>query len=140
LLAKQRSFIRRIQVLTEEGQIVLRSDLERQAFAMMKNLAFEHTCVFNEELLVKTGMHREFESVFALLAGQTFGKFQSQLQNSSPLNSSVHLSLPTQASISACFNEEFYYTWRMLSNTLGFNKKCSLDAHGCLPNFSQNNF
>ncbi|RLN05097.1 hypothetical protein C2845_PM13G08210 [Panicum miliaceum] len=54
----------RIRVLTEEGKIVLRSDKERQAFAMMRDCSFEHICIFDEELLTRTGMDNEFESIF----------------------------------------------------------------------------
>ncbi|PUZ39314.1 hypothetical protein GQ55_9G285900 [Panicum hallii var. hallii] len=64
LLPGQGATSSRIRVLTEEGKIVLRMDLERQVFAMMRDQSFEHTCVFYEELLMKTGMDNKFRSVF----------------------------------------------------------------------------
>ncbi|PVH62735.1 hypothetical protein PAHAL_3G383100 [Panicum hallii] len=62
----------RIRVLTEEGQIVLRTDKEQQAFAMMRDRSFKHTCVFDEELLTKTGMDNEFASIFHKVSWSEF--------------------------------------------------------------------
>ncbi|PVH32129.1 hypothetical protein PAHAL_9G323700 [Panicum hallii] len=119
---------RRIQVLTEEGQIVLRTDLERQAFTIMRNSS------------QKPVWTNEFGSVFHNVG---WLEFWSIAEPGSKLLTLEFLSTleVTDTSINFCmFNEEFSSTWRTLSNALGFNKRCSLDSYECFPNFDTNKF
>jgi hypothetical protein len=115
-------------------------DMERQAFAMMRDWSFEHTCVFYEELLTKTGMDNEFGTVFHNIG---WSDFWSIVEPGSKLLTLAFLStlVVTDTGINFhMFNEEFSCTWRTLSNALGFNKRCSLDSYECFPNFDRNKF
>jgi hypothetical protein len=132
-----RSFVKENSSSHRGREIVPRSDLERQSFAMMKNLASEHTCVFYEELLVKTSMHSEFGSVFRIVVWSDFWEISELGSKLLTLEFLITLVVTDTGINFDMFYEEFFCTWCMLGNTLGFNKQCSLYAHECLPNFDR---
>ena len=69
---EQEEPVMRIRVLTSVEQIVLSSDLERQAYTAMHGRTFEHTKVFSDELLTLTGKTDEFAAAFEAVGWNNF--------------------------------------------------------------------
>ena len=58
--------------LLSENDINLRSERERNAFNELRLKTFEHTRVFEQDLLRVTGMDEEFEEVFQAIGWENF--------------------------------------------------------------------
>jgi hypothetical protein len=65
-------------------QIILQTDQERRLFQQLKDREFMHTKVYDNTLLIETGMIGEFGAVSMPYAGGTFGMHGKRAQNSSP--------------------------------------------------------
>ena len=58
--------------LLSENDIVLRTDRERSTFNELRLKEFEHTRVFDQDLLRRTGMDEEFPEIFHAVGWENF--------------------------------------------------------------------
>ena len=129
------------RVLTSEHQIILHSDMERQAYQALVTKVFEHTKVYSEDLLDKTGMRDEFEQAFAAIG---WGNFWRITEPGSKLLTLEFLSTMVVYDHGVgfrLFNEEFFGSWEELSTALGFDSDCTTNTHfRTLSSFSRESF
>ncbi|RLM73726.1 hypothetical protein C2845_PM15G01680 [Panicum miliaceum] len=104
---------------------------------MVRDRSFEHTCVFDEELLTKTGMDNEFVTIFNTIGWSEFWRIMEPGSKLLTLEFLSTLEVTDTGIEFRMFNEEFVCSWRTLSNSLGFSKWCARDANECLPNFDR---
>jgi hypothetical protein len=106
--------------------IDLRSDRERQAYALIKDRVFANTKEFNLDLLEKIGMDFEFNAIWQALGWEDFVPVQEV--GSRPTTIQFLCTLQEDASgISFRFHGVPYRVlWEDFSCTLGFHHCCAI--------------
>src|SRR6187551_2533119 len=123
--------------LLSENDIVLRTDRERSTFNELRLKEFEHTLVFDRDLLRRTGMDEESAEIFHAVGWENFweinepGSYLLTLEFLSTLvseNGGIRFRF---------FNQEFFCSWRDFSLALGFSSRCSLEPSRALKRFDR---
>jgi hypothetical protein len=106
--------------------IDLRSDHERQAYAPIKDRVFANTKEFDPDLLKKTGMDSEFNSIWQALGWEDFVPVQEV--GSRPTTIKFLCTLQEDATgFSFRFHGVPYrVSWKDLSRTISFRHHCAI--------------
>jgi hypothetical protein len=128
------------KILRKPSQLGLRDSHEKEVYKKIKDKEFNHTPAFDLTLLQEAGMSSKFDAIFSLL-GWTFAWDVSEL-GSKLLTIEFLCSLRTTESgvYFRLFKQEFYPTWRELSDLLNFPSNIPVDIDEALEDFEKHKF
>jgi len=101
----------------------------------LRTCGFNHTTVFDEQLLDQSGMSTDFPTVFYVIG---WGGLWQVPEFSIKLLSQEFLAtlkLNDEGVTFRMFNKDYSLTWSELSTCLGFDQDCELDIDHALQNF-----
>jgi len=101
----------------------------------LRTCGFNHTAVFDEQLLGQSGMSTDFPTVFYAIG---WGRFWQVLEFSIKVISREFLATLKSNDTGVTFhmfNKDNSLTWSELSTCLGFDQDCELDIDHALQNF-----
>jgi len=97
--------------------------------------SFNHTAVFDEQLLDQSGMITHFPTIFYAIG---WGGFWQVLEFGIKVLSQEFLATLKSNDVGVTFrmfNKDYNLTWSELSTCLGFAQYCELDINHALQNF-----
>lgn len=128
------------RILTDERQIIWQSDREQQAYAMLHERAFVHTCEIDRDLLNATGMTTEFQTIFRILGWENAWIVNEQGCRELTLEFLCTLEITNTHCTFRLFNEDHSFTWKHFSVLLGFDKNCATDLSKACRGFDKKTF
>ena len=124
-------------ILTNDSQITLLTRIEKGVFNSIKDNEFFHTLVFDNALLVATGMDTEFELVFRIMGWENACAITEEGSKLLTIEFLSTLELGSDEVSFRLLNQEFTVTWKNLSTMLGFSSGCPLDIDDILRDFDR---
>jgi hypothetical protein len=128
------------KILLKPNQLGLRDSHEKDVYKKIKDKEFTHTPAFDLALLQEAGMSTEFDTIFSLLG---WASAWDVIEIGSKLLTIEFLcTLRTTESgvYFRLFKQEFYPTWRELSDLLNFPSNISVDIDEALGDFEKHKF
>jgi hypothetical protein len=128
------------KILLKPNQLGLRDSRKKDVYKKIKDKEFTHTPAFDLALLQEVGMSTEFDTIFSLL-GWVSAWDVAEL-GSKLLTIEFLCTLRTTESgvYFRLFKQEFYPTWRELSDLLNFPSNIPVDIDEALGDFEKHKF
>jgi len=114
---------------------------EYQRYLMIRGCTFEHTKIFDLNLLNSTGMNVEFNSVFSTIGWQGFWKYADELEiKLLTIEFLCSLQVFHDGVYFRMFNQDFNLPWSQLNIVIGFDEAWLLDTHLATRRFKKAEF
>ena len=132
----------RIRIMTRVEHIIARSEEERTVLDQLQGRYYTHAKYFDPMLLIKTGLGGDMERAFNNAGWQNFYPVTETGSHFLTMDFLMSLKIevrPNETNICfRFFNEDFVLTPKQLSEALGFNKRCIIDANLLVTNHRYN--
>ena len=107
---------------------------------MLKDRTFDHTRVFDEDLLEKTGMDAEFASVWKAVGWSAFAEIFEMGSRDLMIQFLCTLVEIKNGVSFRFFGNEFVMSWKDFSTILGFHHKCTVNVEQVTRGYHKESF
>jgi hypothetical protein len=120
--------------------IDMRSDRERQAYTRIKDRVFANTKEFDPDLLEKTGMDSEFNSIWQALGWEDFVPVQEVGSRPTTIQFLCTLQEDATGISFQFYGVPYRVSWKDLSRTLSFHHRCTISLKQACAGFHRESF
>ena len=128
------------RVLLMATHLALRDAREKNIYNKLKSRSFVHTPVLDNVFLGETGMATEFNTIFQFFGWSSFASITKLGSKFLIIEFLSTLQLTQTGVYFRLFTQEFFLTWRVLSDLLGFPSNARLDLLEALKDFDTHKF
>jgi hypothetical protein len=128
------------KILLKPNQLGLRDSHEKDVYKKIKDKEFTHTPAFDLALLQEAGMSTEFDTIFLLLGWASTWDVAEIGSKLLTIEFLCTLRTTESGVYFRLFKQEFYPTWRELSDLLNFPSNIPVDIDEALGDFEKHKF
>lgn len=138
--ASQASGEAQVHILTSDDHIILIGDREHEAYNIIKDRTFHHTCAFDHDFMNRTGMTTKFQAIFHAIGWEDFWHVNEDGCRELTIEFLCTLTRTTSHVTFRLFNEHYTYSWKNFSTLLGFDKNCNTNLDRATADFGKEDF
>ena len=123
------------RILLMATHLALKDAREKNTYNKLKSRNFVHTSVLDDVFLCEIGMATELDTIFQFVGWSSFASITELGSKLLTIEFLYTLQLTQTGVYFRLFTQEFYLTWRVLSDLLGFPSNALLDLTEALKDF-----
>ncbi|CAO2167035.1 unnamed protein product [Urochloa humidicola] len=118
----------------------LEGEQELQRYHRLKDRLFNHTMVYDANLIEKIGMDTDFDTIWKAVGWESFEPIDEQGSRLLTIQFLCTLDYDDERIFFHLFGTDYSLTWGELAHHLGFHYKCAVKLDASIPGFDRNSF